>query len=100
MTSIEDERKAAMEARNILQSIVTSATKEEIDTLRKAYLTATKAMGQGFSSQAGLDEPRNAAVNALTEVCGLWDRGSLAAEKITHAKDAVKAWLTALEGCR
>jgi hypothetical protein len=98
MTSIDDERKAAEDAKAVLSSLKPSTPrfKAQIDILRVAYLAATNAMVPQLLSQMPLVHTRDAAVNALREVSHKWTNGTLTREVIFGAKDAVEEWLKLL----
>jgi hypothetical protein len=99
MTSIDDERKAAEDAKAVLSSLKPSTPrfKAQIDILRVAYLAATNAMVPQLLSQMALVHTRDVAANALREVSHKWANGTLTKEVIFGAKDSVEAWLKALE---
>jgi len=97
MTSVDDERRAAEDAKAVLSSLKPSTPrfKAQIDILRVAYLAATNAMSPQLLSQMALVHARGAAMNALWEVSHKWSNGTLTKEVIFGAKDAVEAWLNA-----
>ncbi len=98
MTSIDDERGAAEDAKAVLSSLkpFTPRVKAQIDILHVAYLAATNAMTPQLLSQMALVHARDAVVNALKEVSHKWSNGRLTKEVIFGARDAVEAWLKAL----
>ena len=70
MTSIDDERRAAEDAKAVLSSLKPSTPrfKVQIDILRVAYLAATNAMSPQLLSQMALVHARGAAAFAFQAV--------------------------------
>ena len=98
MTSIEDERQAAEEAKAVVSSLApsTSPTEAQRRTLRKAATIATRAAQNNFSSQRALNDARGEVATALFEVSGLSVNERLTHETITRAKEAIEVWLNGL----
>jgi hypothetical protein len=90
---MDDERKAATEARAVIRSLApsTSLTDATKAILRTAGHLATNAI-RGFSSDGTLDAARAEAGTAFS---GLFGR-SLSHEMIDRASRAVDAWLSKL----
>ncbi len=99
MTSTADERKAAEKALAVIRSLTptTQCMDAIIFPLRYAASLATDGIRQGFSSEATLNKIRGEAATALNGVCGAMDRNGLTRDLIDRTKNAVAAWLTAIQ---
>ena len=98
MTSIDDERKVAEDAKAVLSSLKPSTPRFKSANRHPARCPPRgdeRNESAAFESMA-LVHTRDAAVNALKEVSHEWSNGTLTKEVIFGAKDAVEAWLKAL----
>jgi hypothetical protein len=97
-SKIEDERKAAENAKAVLGWLTPSNARTEriISVLRTAANIATSATFTRLERRNALDALRNKAAKSLNIVCGLLDKGRLSADAIDEARRAVIAWLNAL----
>ena len=95
MTSIDDERKAAREAKAVVSLLVPSTlpTKAQREHLHKAARVATEATMPRYTSQAALDDTRREADKALRGLLG----DALTRDMIENARGAIEAWLKALD---
>jgi len=90
MASVDEELKTAKETAAAIMLLAPSmhrASDATIDILRKASLTATRAI-QGFSSQQPLNATRGEAATALSGLCGV----TVTRDMIDRATRAVDAW--------
>jgi hypothetical protein len=97
MTSTNDERKAAEQAKTALSSLTptTPRTDATVVALRMAADRATKAIS-GFPSEAALDAVRGEASAALYEASHSLHRGELTRDIIDRARRIADAWLDGL----
>ena len=97
LTSTDDERKAAEEAKAVLRSLVPSSPRSEakLSIVRNAANVATNAI-QKFSGEKDLNVARFDALMALEGVCGLLGKRFLVQGVIDRAQRAVEAWVNAL----
>ncbi len=95
---IADERKAAQNAKAVLDCLIPSnaRTNRIIFLLRNAANIARTATLTRLESKRALDAMRTEAATSLNQTCGLLDRGGLTQEAIYQASGAVTAWLNAL----
>ena len=95
---IDDERKAAQNAKAVLDCLIPSnaRTNRIIFLLRNAANIARTATLTRLESKRALDAMRTEAATSLNQTCGLLDRGGLTQEAIYQAAGAVTAWLNAL----
>lgn len=92
MSIIDDERKGAERARDVL-----TYADHIVHPLRLAAGLATTASSQGFSSQAELNNIRSDATEALNAVIRALQTRTLTNSIIASAQTGVAAWLRALE---
>jgi hypothetical protein len=97
--SIDDERKGAERARDVLSTLSRSAAYADhiVHPLRLAAGLATTASSQGFSSQAELNNIRSDATEAFNAVIRALQTRTLTNSIIASAQTGVAAWLRALE---
>ena len=95
---IADERKAAQNAKAVLDCLIPSSarTNRIIFVLRNAANMARTATLTRLESKRMLDRMRTEAAALLNQTCSLLDRGGLTQEDINQAADTVTAWLNAL----
>ena len=95
---LQDERKAAENAKAVLGTLTSSTARTDriIFVLRKAANLAKTATLARLESRHALDSVRTEATTSLNTVCGLLDRGHLTQDAIDKAANAVAAWLKAL----
>jgi hypothetical protein len=96
---IEEERKAAKNAKAVLGGLTPSSprTGRNIFVLRYATnLATTAALIRGLESKKALDATREESTRSLNAVCSLLDRRILTQDSIDQAKRAVEAWLSTL----
>lgn len=95
-----EELAAAEDAKKVIDTLsVTSPDSPTIlETLRRAYDQARRAMTPTFSSDDAVHAARNEAVLALNDVIGSLQARSLTPEKIDRGKAAVDAWIKLLKG--
>lgn len=95
---IADERKAAQNAKAVLDCLIPSnaRTNRIIFLLRNAANIARTATLTRLESKRALDAMRTEAATSLNQTCSLLDRGGLTQEAIYQAAGAVTAWLNAL----
>jgi hypothetical protein len=96
---MSDELPAAQEAKKIIDTLepISPDTPTIVETLRRAYDQARRAVAEGFSSDISLNGVRNDVVLALNEVIGLLQARTLTKEKINKAKGLVDAWIKLLK---
>jgi hypothetical protein len=94
LVTIEEERKAAEDARTVIGSLAPSipCTEAQKATLRKAAHVATTAMQPNLSSQTALGATRHDAAMALNVLSG----APLTQSTIEGASSAVEAWVGGL----
>jgi hypothetical protein len=97
-TKIADERKAAENAKAVLDCLIPSnaRTNRIVFVLRNAANIARTATLTRLESKRVLDGMRTDAATSLNQTCSLLDRGGLTQEAINEAAEAVTAWLNAL----
>jgi hypothetical protein len=95
---LEEERKAAENAKTILVTLTPSSARTDriIFLLRYAASLAKTGTLTRLASRQALDSARVEAATALNAVCGLLERGRLTQDAIDQAISAVAAWLEAL----
>jgi hypothetical protein len=95
---IADERKAAENAKAVLDCLIPSnaRTNRIIFVLRNAANIARTATLTRLESKRVLDGMRTEAATSLNQTCSLLDRGGLTQEAINEATEAVTAWLNSL----
>ena len=95
---LQDERKAAENAKAIVGTLTPSTARSDriIYVLRNAANLAKTATLARLESRHELDGVRMKAATALNAVCGLLERGRLTQDAIDHATNAIVAWLEAL----
>jgi hypothetical protein len=96
---IEEERKAAKNAKAVLGGLTPSSprTGRNIFVLRYATnLATTAALIRGLESKKALDTLRDKAAKSLNAVCSLLERRRLTQDVIDQANRAVEEWLNAL----
>jgi hypothetical protein len=96
---IEEERKAAKNAKAILGSLTPSSLRTDriIFVLRYAANgAATAALILGLQTKKALDAIRDEVAKSLNAVCSLLERRRLTQDVIDQANRAVEAWLNAL----
>jgi hypothetical protein len=95
---LQEERKAAENARAILGTLTPSSarTNRIIFVLRYAANLAKTGTLTRLESRRALDGARIEAATALNQVCRLLDRRQLCQDAIDRARNAVVAWLEAL----
>ena len=96
---MSEELAAAEEARKLTDTLspISPDTPTIVDTLRRAYDQARRAVAQGFSSNTDLNEVRNDVILALNEVIGSLQARTLAQEKIDKAKKLLDTWIKLLK---
>jgi hypothetical protein len=96
---IEEERKAAKNAKAVLGGLTPSSTRTDrtIFVLRyAANVAATNMLTRHLESKIALDAIRDEAAKSLNAVCSLLERRRLTQDVIDQANRAVEAWLSAL----
>jgi hypothetical protein len=96
---IEEERKAAKNAKAVLGGLTPSSTRTDriIFVLRfAANVAAANMLTRHLESKMALDAIRDKAAKSLNAVCSLLDRRRLTQDVIDQANRAVEAWLNAL----
>jgi hypothetical protein len=94
----EEERKAAIDAKAILDRLTPSSARSEpiVFGLRSAANLARKETLTRLESRAALDRLHDEAAMSLYAVCRLLDKAQLTQETLEQARRAVSAWLNAL----
>jgi hypothetical protein len=96
---IEDERKAAKDAKAILGGLTPSSPRTDriIFVLRyAANLAATNMLTRHLESKMALDAIRDEPAKSLNAVCSLLERRRLTQDVVDQANRAVEGWLNAL----
>jgi hypothetical protein len=96
---MSDELAAAEEAEKLIDTLapISPDTPTIVETLRRAYDQARRAVAPGFSSDTALNEVQNDTILALNEVIGSLQARTLAQEKIDKAKGLVGACIKLLK---
>jgi cobalamin biosynthesis Mg chelatase CobN len=68
-----------------------------LETLRRAYDQARRAVAQDLSRDTALNEVRNDVILALNELIGSLQARTLAQDKIEKAKALVDSWIKLLK---
>jgi hypothetical protein len=100
---IEEERKAARNAKAVLGGLTPSSPRTDriIFVLRYATnLAATAALIRGLESKKALDATREEAATILNLICSLLEKRILTQDAIGRADRAIDAWLSALPAGR
>lgn len=96
---ISEELAAAEEAKKLIDSLepISPDTPTTVETLRRAYDQARRAVAQGFSTSTTLTEVRNDVILSLNEVIGSLQARTLDEEKIEKARSLVDTWIKLLK---
>jgi hypothetical protein len=92
-----EELAAAEEAEKLIDTLEPISPDTPVETLRRAYDQARRAVAQDFSSETVLNEVRKNVLLALNEVIGPLQARTLAQEKIYKTKKLLEAWIKLLQ---
>ena len=96
---MSEELAAAEEAKKLTDTLepISPDTPTIVETLRRAYDQARRAVAQGSSSDTALNEVQNDVILALNEVIGSLQARTLTQERIDKAKGLLDAWIKLLK---